>query len=169
MIPPLTFLLFLAAAFALFLLAMSAAASRQCRAVHEPSLNRTMYPSAFERVREDLLFHKNLSAFILIRDSQPRRCHYDFCYDWTSNGCSAVPSETFRTCCYRHDFGYRNYRKAQHCTGDDKKKVDKQFCRDMVGVCEMKVGSVSRVWCQAKAFVYYAGVGVGGKDSFCTK
>ncbi|KAE9977195.1 hypothetical protein EG328_002160 [Venturia inaequalis] len=163
---------YLAAALALVLLVMSAVASSQCSAVHEPSLNRTSYPSTFENTRENLLFHTNLSDFIRIRDSHSKgHCkHFPYdLYDWSSNGCSYAPSKKLEPCCHRHDFGYRNYQKAQGCTNDDRKKVDKQFCRDMVGVCEKKGWFGSLVFCRAKAVVYYTGVRLGGKTSFCTK
>jgi len=51
--------------------------------------------------------------------------------DWSSDGCTKSPDYPFKWPfihgCYRHDFGYRNYKKQERFTRDNKRKIDDRF------------------------------------------
>lgn len=186
MFPFFNFFLFLSAIFLLTMAAMSLAVSSKCSSVSKSLLNGTAYPSGFDYIRvpkpidnktsyppgsdnmrENLLFHTNLSDFTRILEHYSREPPFNV-YNWTSDGCSGPwASNTFTPCCDRHDFGYHNYKKAQHCTEEDREEVDRQFCRDMVSECQ-KMGWFGSKWaCQAKSLVFYGAVRKWGGKWFC--
>lgn len=64
-------------------------------------------------------------------------------FNWKTDGCSwasdSIPGGyDFHFPCWRHDFGYRNYKKtvgAKAFRASHKKRVDKAFLHDMNRVC----------------------------------
>lgn len=64
-------------------------------------------------------------------------------FNWKTDGCSWAPDTLpggydFKFPCWRHDFGYRNFKKTVGTSKfhrDHKKRVDKAFLRDMRSVC----------------------------------
>jgi len=55
---------------------------------------------------------------------------------WTSDGCTGSPDKpfgwNFALGCYRHDFGYRNYKNQKRFTKKNKDKIDKKFLTECV-------------------------------------
>ncbi|MEV0704498.1 phospholipase [Saccharopolyspora sp. NPDC050389] len=103
-------------------------------------------------VTDEYLYETSLDAFTETRAEQP----YSDQLDWSSDGCSMSPDKPlgykFRTSCDRHDFGYRNYKKQDRFSEDNRKKVDDNFKADMYSVCG------SDVVCKGTANIYYYAV-----------
>ncbi|KUF19516.1 MULTISPECIES: phospholipase A2 [Streptomyces] len=67
-------------------------------------------------------------------------------FNWKTDGCSWAPDKIaggydFHNPCWRHDFGYRNYKKTVGKTAfrrDHKLRIDKAFLTDMRQVCNWK-------------------------------
>jgi len=55
---------------------------------------------------------------------------------WASDGCTDSPDYPFKwpfvKGCYRHDFGYRNYKKQKRFNKANKKKIDLKFHKEYV-------------------------------------
>jgi hypothetical protein len=66
--------------------------------------------------------------------------------------------------CYRHDFGYGNYRKGHRLTDTNRKKIDENFHSDMNSICDKESSLIKRTECKTIAEVYFAAVRVGGGD-----
>src|SRR5262245_23812439 len=68
------------------------------------------------------------NAWNAARQDQAAWARYQF--DWSTDYCSASPDEPlgfdFRLSCYRHDFGYRNY-KAVNRFPANKPRIDDAF------------------------------------------
>jgi hypothetical protein len=62
--------------------------------------------------------------------------------------------------CYRHDFGYRNFKKQARFTKANKARIDSNFKKDMVNQCQVEN---FREACEATATVYYEAVKAFGK------
>ena len=60
-------------------------------------------------------------------------------FDWSTDFCTGGPDQPhgydFRLACWRHDFGYRNYR-ASGGLKPHKDRVDAAFYADMMSVCD---------------------------------
>jgi hypothetical protein len=60
--------------------------------------------------------------------------------DWSSDGCSNSPDNPFGfnlvKACYRHDFGYRNYKDQGRFTEANRLTIDNSFKDDMYEVCD---------------------------------
>jgi hypothetical protein len=101
---------------------------------------------------DQLLFKDSLFRFAETRASADRPENLD----WSSDGCTDVPDAPlgydFLTACWRHDFGYRNYKAQHRFTENARARIDGQFKADMYTICN------GRVFCQATAEVYYLGV-----------
>jgi hypothetical protein len=84
----------------------------------------------------------------------------DFGYDWSTDYCSYSPDRPFgfdfRLSCWRHDFGYQNYR-ALGALAENKAHVDEAFYVDLLVVCR-GYGSWRRPLCNSLAFGYYQAV-----------
>lgn len=88
--------------------------------------------------------------------------------DWTTDGCSVGPvpepirsqprGYDFRGACWRHDFGYRNYKRQGRLTEAARQRIDDQFHRDMYAVCDTYAGwrAVRGVECRRIADIFYA-------------
>lgn len=98
------------------------------------------------------------SAWDAARRDQAFWGQFDF--DWTTDLCSASPDQPlgfdFRMPCWRHDFGYRNY-KAIADFPANKARVDDAFRSDMTTVCSARRG-LARKACLAVARTYYQAV-----------
>jgi len=81
-------------------------------------------------------------------------------FDWSTDYCSDSPDQPlgfdFRLPCYRHDFGYRNY-KAIGTFPANKSRVDDMFYFDLKAKC-----ATYSVWvrssCNGLAWTYYQAV-----------
>lgn len=62
----------------------------------------------------------------------------DYNFDWSTDYCSSSPDNplgfNFSLSCYRHDFGYRNY-KAMGQFSANKSRLDSAFYADLKRVC----------------------------------
>lgn len=74
----------------------------------------------------------------------------------------------FSRACYRHDFGYANYRWEGRFTEDNRGKIDKNFKDDMFDVCN-KSDIFHRAICKGIAETYYGAVRAcgSGKEKYC--
>ncbi|MER5931189.1 phospholipase [Streptomyces sp. NPDC002054] len=91
-----------------------------------------------------------------------------YAFDWTTDHCSSSPDNPFgfpfQTACARHDFGYRNYRRAGAYEAN-KPRIDEAFHADLKRVCARYSGA-RKVSCDGTAWTYYRAVkafGVSGK------
>ncbi|MCP2169574.1 phospholipase [Goodfellowiella coeruleoviolacea] len=112
----------------------------------------TAQAATIEQITDDYLFSKTLSQFVTLRSQTP----YPDQLDWSSDACSMSPDEPlgfdFTPACWRHDFGYRNYKKQSRFTETTRKSIDDNFYADLKGIC--KGNSV----CNGTAYVYYKAV-----------
>ena len=92
------------------------------------------------------------------RLNQPAWASYQF--DWGTDYCSASPDQPlgfdFRLSCYRHDWGYRNYR-AMGQFPSNKSRLDDAFYQDMRRKCG-QYNSIVRPACYSLAWSYYQAV-----------
>ncbi|HEY7592472.1 MAG TPA: phospholipase [Actinophytocola sp.] len=87
------------------------------------------------QITDQYLFSTSLSSFQNLRVQKP----YDGQLDWSSDGCSNSPDNPFGfnlvKACYRHDFGYRNYKRQGRFTEANRLRIDNNFKDDMYEVC----------------------------------
>jgi hypothetical protein len=85
-------------------------------------------------------------------------------FDWTTDLCSASPDTPlgfdFRMPCWRHDFGYRNYKEIGEFPAN-KDRVDRGFFADLTAVCANYQGMDHRT-CSGLASAYYRMVNLFG-------
>jgi hypothetical protein len=87
--------------------------------------------------------------------------------DWTTDGCSApvVGSEgrsfNFRSACWRHDFGYRNFKRLGTFNQFVRLQIDEQFRLDTETTCAPRVRT-ARFRCFAWAEVFFVAVRASG-------
>ena len=114
------------------------------------------------QVTDQYLFSTSLSGFQTARGRHP----YAGQLDWSSDGCSSSPDNPFGfdfvKACYRHDFGYRNYKKQKRFNETTRLSIDKGFKADMYKVC---AGNWA---CDRVADIYYAAVRRFGASSLTT-
>ncbi|KAG8163180.1 hypothetical protein KVR01_007658 [Diaporthe batatas] len=113
-------------------------------------------------ITDRYLFDISLPQFITYRNAKNPAT-----LDWTSDGCSDSPDNplgfNFEPACYRHDFGYQNYRAQSRFTKAAKAAIDTNFQDDLKYQCESE--SLESI-CDALANVYYAAVkAFGGQDA----
>lgn len=88
-------------------------------------------------------------------------------FDWSTDGCSSSPDRPlgfdFRLPCKRHDFGYRNYKKAKAFAAH-KQRLDNAFHADLKRVCA-RHSPVVRPACLSLAWTYYTAVDVFGSPA----
>ncbi|KAF8541173.1 prokaryotic phospholipase A2-domain-containing protein [Trichophaea hybrida] len=103
-----------------------------------------------------LLFYTDINTFEDDRDKL-----IPSTLDWSSDGCTDSPDSPggfhFLHSCQRHDFGYRNYKKQQRFTDDNKHKIDDNFKKDMYDECH-KYSVLKRDICKTFANTYYDAV-----------
>jgi hypothetical protein len=88
----------------------------------------------------------------------------DYAFDWSTDYCSSSPDNplgfTFNLSCYRHDFGYRNYKAAGQFSAN-KSRLDSAFYADLKRVC-VTYNTVVRPACYSLAWTYYQAVSIFG-------
>ncbi|SCL13852.1 phospholipase A2 [Micromonospora rhizosphaerae] len=88
----------------------------------------------------------------------------EYAFDWSTDYCSSSPDNplgfNFALSCYRHDFGYRNY-KAMGLFSANKSRLDSAFYADLKRVCAT-YSYVVRPACYSLAWTYYEAVSVFG-------
>jgi hypothetical protein len=114
------------------------------------------------QVTDQYLFSTSLSAFQTTRGRHPHAGQLD----WSSDGCSSSPDNPFGfnfvKACYRHDFGYRNYKKQKRFNDTTRLSIDKGFKADMYKICGGN-------WaCDRVADIYYTAVRQFGGSSVST-
>ena len=91
-------------------------------------------------------------------------------FDWSTDYCSASPDNplgfNFTLSCYRHDFGYRNY-KAIGQFPANKSRLDSAFYEDLKRKCATYSSAV-RPACISLAWTYYQAVKVFGTPAAVT-
>jgi len=120
-----------------------------------------------------LMFDIDIAAFVAARSANAPAS-----VDWSSDGCSTpLPaglgdtgrSYNFRAACWRHDFGYRNYKALDREPGQrgrwwnatSRKRLDDVFLADMRADCAPRPWT-QRSTCRAWATTYYRAVRVAG-------
>lgn len=77
-------------------------------------------------ITDQYLFDISLPQFVTFRNARNPAT-----LDWTSDGCSDSPDNplgfNFEPACYRHDFGYTNYRAQSRFTKAAKASIDTNF------------------------------------------
>jgi hypothetical protein len=109
-------------------------------------------PAQLRQVTDRYLHSTSLNSFQNVRAQQPYRDQLD----WGSDGCSNSPDNPFGfnfvKACYRHDFGYRNYKRQSRFTEPNRLTIDNRFKSDLYEICNGN-------WaCNRTADVYYAAV-----------
>jgi hypothetical protein len=88
-----------------------------------------------EQTTDQYLFSASLTEFQQLRVDRPNGDQLD----WSSDGCSNSPDNPFGfnlvKACYRHDFGYRNYKAQRRFSEDNRLRIDNNFKEDMYEVC----------------------------------
>ncbi|MEV8536199.1 phospholipase [Streptomyces sp. NPDC051211] len=83
-----------------------------------------------------------------------------YAFDWSTDYCTSSPDNPFgfpfRNACARHDFGYRNYRRADAYQAH-KPRLDEAFHADLRRVCARYAGA-KKVSCEGTAWTYYQAV-----------
>ncbi|CAN9194652.1 unnamed protein product [Alternaria alternata] len=114
--------------------------------------------ASLEQVTDSYMFDISIDEFITNRNAKnPPEL------DWSSNGCTASPDNPFGfdfiNSCYRHDFGYRNF-KAQNRFEANKARIDDNFRTDMFNQC---ANESAKGPCEATATLYYEAVKAFGR------
>ena len=116
------------------------------------SAQATLGPVQLARTTDRYLHKASLAAFQNARAQRPHAHQLD----WSSDGCSNAPDNPFGfnlvKACFRHDFGYRNYKRQGRFTEASRLRIDNRFKSDMYVVC------AGRWACNRFADVYYAAV-----------
>ncbi|MFI9048895.1 phospholipase [Streptomyces sp. NPDC053427] len=98
------------------------------------------------------------SNWVAARGDQAKWSAYDF--DWSTDYCSKSPDNPFgfpfEISCARHDFGYRNYKKAGTFPAN-KARLDSALYEDLKRVCARYSGAKKNS-CTALAWTYYEAV-----------
>ncbi|MFE6774756.1 phospholipase [Streptomyces sp. NPDC057702] len=98
------------------------------------------------------------NAWNSARSNQGAWAAYGF--DWSTDYCSSSPDNPlgfpFKNSCARHDFGYRNYKKAGTFSAN-KPRLDSAFYEDLKRVCNAYSGA-SKTTCDGTAWTYYQAV-----------
>lgn len=109
-------------------------------------------PTQLRQVTDQYIHSTSLNAFQTTRAQRP----YADQLDWASDGCTSAPDNPFGfdfvKACYRHDFGYRNYKKQSRFTEPNRLTIDNKFKADMYEIC---AGNWA---CNRVADIYYAAV-----------
>ncbi|KAF1935588.1 hypothetical protein EJ02DRAFT_314200, partial [Clathrospora elynae] len=118
--------------------------------------------SSLQQITDSYVFSISISQFISNRNAHAGPAELD----WTSDGCSYSPDDPFgfdfQDCCYRHDFGYRNFKKQTRFTDANKALIDSNFKNDMFNQCAKEK---KRDACEATATVYYEVVKLFGRKT----
>jgi hypothetical protein len=105
------------------------------------------------------------NAWNSARQNQPAWA--DYAFDWSTDFCSGSPDNPlgfdFRLSCWRHDFGYRNYKHVGLFEAN-KPRLDDAFYADMKRKCATYNYFV-RPACYSLAWTYYQAVKAFGATS----
>ena len=119
-------------------------------------------PDELQAVTDQYVFGTGLESFQSIRAEAPNSDQLD----WGSDGCSNSPDNPFGfdfvKACYRHDFGYRNYKLQGRFSEPNRLNIDNQFKSDLYQIC---AGNWA---CEEIADIYYAAVRQFGDNSVDT-
>lgn len=114
----------------------------------------TLTPTQLSEITDQYLFEISQAKFRELREDKP----YDGQLIWTTDTCSWGPDKPynydFRTACWRHDFGYRNYKEQERFTEASRKHIDDNFREDMYHECSKQRGPVG-AHCRQVANGYY--------------
>jgi hypothetical protein len=147
-------------------------------ALSAPS-SRIPRPSALGTATDSYVFSISIDQFISNRNAKVGPAELD----WDSDGCSSSPDNPFGfdcpspfppsitiyilihryivlDSCYRHDFGYRNFKKQARFTDANKARIDSNFKTDMFNQCRSET---FQDVCEATATVYYEAVKAFGR------
>ncbi|MEQ4300959.1 phospholipase [Plantactinospora sp. B6F1] len=84
----------------------------------------------------------------------------EYAFNWSTDYCSSSPDNplgfNFALSCYRHDFGYRNY-KAVGQFDPNKARLDSAFYEDLRRACA-RYNAFVRPACYSLAWTYYQAV-----------
>ncbi|EQL32329.1 hypothetical protein BDFG_05462 [Blastomyces dermatitidis ATCC 26199] len=108
-----------------------------------------------------LLFSSTMAQFTAARNKKRPSS-----LNWRSDGCSKSPDKpgfNFLPSCYRHDFGYRNYKAQGRFSKANKKKIDKLFRSDLYKECANEKNKEKEENCKDIADIYYWAVSTFGK------
>lgn len=98
---------------------------------------------SLQTVTDRYLFSISLPQFITYRNARNPAT-----LDWTSDGCSDSPDNplgfNFEPACYRHDFGYTNYRAQSRFTKAAKASIDTNFRNEYVTQVHSGISLLSR-------------------------
>jgi hypothetical protein len=101
-------------------------------------------------------------AWNAARLNQAAWASYNF--DWSTDFCSSSPDQPlgfdFRLSCYRHDWGYRNYKAMGQFPGN-KTRIDDAFYADLRRKCAT-YSVIVRPACYSLAWTYYQAVALFG-------
>ncbi|MEH1167189.1 phospholipase [Micromonospora sp. CPCC 205539] len=88
----------------------------------------------------------------------------EYGFNWSTDYCSSSPDNplgfTFNMSCYRHDFGYRNYKSVGQFPAN-KSQLDSALYEDLKRVCT-RYNAVVRPACYSLAWTYYQAVSIFG-------
>ncbi|CAO2653344.1 Nn.00g027550.m01.CDS01 [Neocucurbitaria sp. VM-36] len=116
--------------------------------------------SSLQQITDSYVFSISISQFISNRNTKTGPAELD----WDSDGCSNSPDNPFgfdfENSCYRHDFGYRNFKKQSRFTEANKARIDSNFKKDMFAQCATEGFKIA---CEATATIYYEAVKAFGK------
>jgi hypothetical protein len=88
----------------------------------------------------------------------------DYRFNWSTDYCSSSPDNplgfNFTLSCYRHDFGYRNYKEMSQFS-TNKSRLDSAFHNDLLRACD-RYSIWIRPACDSLAWTYYQAVRVFG-------
>ncbi len=124
--------------------------------VFQPSISFPLDATQAElQVETDrLIFDATMAEFMAARDAQQPSI-----LNWTSDSCSDAPDNpfgfNFEPACFRHDFGYRNFKFQGRFDEAGKGAVDRNFKEDMYEQC---ANESARDVCEATADLYFEAV-----------
>ncbi|GGN94699.1 hypothetical protein GCM10010112_84320 [Actinoplanes lobatus] len=87
-----------------------------------------------------------------------------YTFNWSTDYCSSSPDNPlgfdFKLSCWRHDFGYRNYKEIGAFSAN-KSRLDSMFYEDLKRKCATYSAAV-RPACNSLAWTYYEAVSIAG-------
>ncbi|KLJ11098.1 hypothetical protein EMPG_13618 [Blastomyces silverae] len=114
-----------------------------------------------QQATDRLLLSSTMAQFTAARNAKDPSS-----LNWESDGCSKAPDKpgfNFLPSCYRHDFGYRNYKAQDRFSKTNKKKIDTLFRGDLYDECAKQKDEEKEENCKDIADIYYWAVSTFGK------
>jgi Prokaryotic phospholipase A2 len=133
----------------------------------------TQSPFDALRTTDELLFRSSMMTFLQAKNENRNGDQLDWSTDDCSNPLIGEPSRSqpagydFRASCWRHDFGYRNYKRQGRFDETVRPSIDDNFHRDMYDVCSQYTGwsGWRGIVCRRIADAYYEVVRTCGYDN----